>query len=461
VPPASPLSQAVPSSPAPRGLASPLRRRPESPLRRGGAEYRSESPERPPRLGPRGSSGTLDGSGRDGGGVPRSSAERANPFENAAAAAAAGERRYIRTGLDDAAAALATTSRLRASVSRIKASAMAPGRGGADGGAASLFLPLKLASSFRRQSTEGLDGGSGRSGWLSPERGRPVSSSFRMSFSLSPSRLFRPSSPAKGRRSLMSAFNAGPEADDDDEAGPDGGLSNLQDLDARAAGAGAASSGAGGAPTVSASLVFEPAAAGADADVVAPQTMAASASGDGQRRPVRAQLVRRVSLSPSQDSERLDSARSVRGEGGGEEADAAPVSQRSSGRARARAVWAAHTHSSPPLHLAAASAVGGEVSRLAGPAEARAARATGSPDDGAAAARARFRARPDGSAAQPVRARMVRGTGGVVAARRPPASGDGGVDGMGSGGGGSGGGGLGPREPTPQTAYRPGRTPVE
>jgi hypothetical protein len=361
-------------------------------------------------------------------------------------------RRYISTGLDDAAAALAATSRLRASVSRIKASAMAPGRGGADGGAASLFLPLKFASSFRRQSTEGLDGGSGRSGRQSPERGRPVSSSFRMSFSLSPSRLFRPSSPAKGRRSLMSAFNAGPEADDDDEAGPDGGPSSLQDLDARAAGAGAASSGAGGAPTVSASLVFEPAAAGADADVVAPQTMAASASGDGQRRPVRAQLVRRVSLSPSQDSERLDSARSVRGEGGGggggEEADTAPVSQRSSGRARARVVWAAHTHSSPPLHPAPAPAAGGEVSRLAGPAEARAARATGSPDDGAAAARARFRARPDGTAVPHVHVRPARG-GVVVAARRAPA------------GGGGGGGGLGPREPTPQTAYRPGRTPVE
>ena len=70
---------------------------------------------------------------------------------------AAGERRYIRTGLDDAAAALAATSRLRMSVSRIKASAMAPRAGGGGdgaGGAAglSLLLPPKIGAAARAVS---------------------------------------------------------------------------------------------------------------------------------------------------------------------------------------------------------------------------------------------------------------------------------------------------------------------
>ena len=79
---------------------------------------------------------------------------------------AAGERLYIRTGLDDAAAALAATSRLRASVSRMKAG----GKGAlGDSGGASYLLPPKLGGLARRlsgpdfgQATGGSDGAAGR-----------------------------------------------------------------------------------------------------------------------------------------------------------------------------------------------------------------------------------------------------------------------------------------------------------
>jgi hypothetical protein len=123
----------------------------------GGSPGRSQSPD--------GRRGSLWGSGR--GDEP---GDKVIP-------AAAGERRYIRTGLDDAAAALAATSRLRASVSRMKAMPRGGG-GGGGGGALAFFLPPKLAGAAgltRKASASDLGplpgGGSGSGRRLSEPGG--------------------------------------------------------------------------------------------------------------------------------------------------------------------------------------------------------------------------------------------------------------------------------------------------
>jgi hypothetical protein len=398
--------------------------------------------------------------------VPRSSAERANPFENAAAAAAAGERRYIRTGLDDAAAALAATSRLRASVSRIKASAMAPGRGGADGGVASFFLPRRLAAGLRRLSTaeadsdpapppppaqtaEGSEGGPGPAGSLR----RLVSRSDLGSSRLLGAAPASPPGPPSSRR-LSRAFSMPPGRNvsrlaDNGEAdraacgarpsGAGGAVGSLHASDRRAAAAAEAATAdstaakeAGAAEAeASATIVFRSRADRAPIPAHAAAASASSGAGAAEVRALRPPVRASLALPPPPPpASAWPVVSRPDPQAAASEAASEAAAPAAAAASAARSAWTAHAHqhhqsSPPPLSR-------GHVSARSPSADAAPSACGGD--------RGRQQAvhRPEWPHARRAHGVLVM---------------------EGGGGGGGGGGGIKAREPTPDAAYRPERTP--